>query len=69
MTATIATPAEQPESLMTPEQAAAYLGLSAKHLANLRCMGKGPRYRKLGASRSCRVRYRFDDLNKWAEER
>lgn len=44
-------------SMTTPE-AAEFLGVSESSLRHWRCIGYGPRYRKLGRS----VRYRTEDL-------
>ena len=46
------------------KRAAAYLGLSEKTLANMRCRGDGPKFVKMG-----RVRYRWADLAEYVEER
>ena len=45
--------------------AAALLGLSPSTLEKLRVSGSGPQYLKLGRA----VRYRLDDLARWADER
>jgi predicted DNA-binding transcriptional regulator AlpA len=45
--------------------AAAHLGLSPSTLEKLRVSGRGPQYLKLGRA----VRYRLDDLARWADER
>lgn len=48
---------------LTTEQAAFYLGLSARKLQQLRARGEGPIFR-----RHCRyVRYHIDDLDRWSE--
>ena len=44
--------------LLTPEQMAARLKVSIKTLANLRSLGRGPKYVKVGAS----VRYPADPI-------
>lgn len=62
-----------PDTLLTPAQAGVILGLSAKTLANLRSVGGGPRYVKLGPppkpgrrdNRS--VRYEPEALDEWTE--
>jgi hypothetical protein len=47
---------------LSTEQAAFYLGLSARKLQSMRCEGNGPRFR-----RHCRdVRYHIDDLEAWS---
>ncbi|MBX9803776.1 MAG: helix-turn-helix domain-containing protein [Caulobacteraceae bacterium] len=53
---------------LTRDEAASYLGLSPKTLAGWASEGKGPRSRKLGPSRPCRVRYRIEDLDHWVEK-
>lgn len=45
--------------LMTPDEAAAYMSVAAKTLANWRYIGIGPPYYKIGAG----VRYRRSDLD------
>jgi hypothetical protein len=51
--------------LLRPKQAADFLGLGESTLAKLRISGGGPLFRKFGRS----VRYAFDDLQRWADER
>mgnify|MGYP000853008536 FL=1 len=57
-----------PERLLTPLQAAKFLGVSPRTLANWRSRGGGPKYTKLGnpppQGRQDRrpVRYRLHDL-------
>jgi hypothetical protein len=47
---------------LSTEQAAYYLGLSARKLQSMRGSGSGPRFR-----RHCRyVRYHIDDLDSWS---
>jgi hypothetical protein len=49
---------------LSTEQAAFYLGLSARKLQLLRAAGNGPRFR-----RHCRyVRYHIDDLDLWSRD-
>lgn len=51
---------------LTEEEAAAYLRISPRSLANLRWNGKGgPRYRKHGPTPV----YRLEDLDAWSEGR
>jgi predicted DNA-binding transcriptional regulator AlpA len=52
-------------TLLTTQQAAAALGLSASSLHKMRCSGSGPTFGKLGRA----VRYRPDDLTAWVTER
>ena len=49
--------------------AAEYLGLSVKTLANMRLVGRGPRYLKLHDGPRAGVLYRISDLDAWLEER
>jgi hypothetical protein len=49
-----------PDGRMTARDAAAYLGVAEKTLANRRCRGTGPQFVKLG-----RVYYFRDDLDAW----
>lgn len=51
-------------TLMTPEQAAALLGVHVMTLAKWRMSGTGPAYLKLNA----RVRYDRADVNSWLSE-
>lgn len=50
-----------PPRLLRTEEAARWLGLSARTLEKHRCTGGGPAYRKLGG----RVVYLVDDLEAW----
>ena len=55
--------AKKGSPFLSTEQAAFYLGLSARKLQQMRAAGSGPRFR-----RHCRyVRYHIDDLNIWSE--
>lgn len=55
--------AKKGSPFLSTEQAAFYLGLSARKLQALRGAGGGPRFR-----RHCRyVRYHIDDLDRWSE--
>ena len=54
-----------PQSYITDAEAARFLSLSPGWMRQLRLLGGGPRYSKLGRA----VRYRFADLIAWAEER
>lgn len=49
------------DELMTANEVADVLGLSAGTLANWRSLGMGPTYLKLGG----RVRYRVSNVNDW----
>jgi predicted DNA-binding transcriptional regulator AlpA len=59
-----ATAAIQPAYLDTPA-AALYLSLSASQLEQQRAAGKGPPFVRFGRS----VRYRREDLDRWADAR
>jgi hypothetical protein len=60
-------------SYLTPIQAAAYLGLSPKTLANWRSRGGGPRFVRLSCSGapSARgsIRYQITELEAWCVAR
>lgn len=47
---------------LTAKQAAHYLGLSAKTLANMRWRGEGPPHRR----HSGQIRYHINDLEEWS---
>lgn len=55
--------ARQGSPFLNTEQAAFYLGLSARRLQALRAAGQGPRFRR----HSRYVRYHIDDLDRWSE--
>jgi hypothetical protein len=48
---------------LSTEQAAFYLGLSARKLQGMRAAGTGPRFRR----HSRYVRYHIDDLDAWSK--
>lgn len=48
---------------LSTEQAAFYLGLSARKLQQMRAAGKGPNFRR----HSRYVRYHIDDLDSWSK--
>lgn len=48
---------------LSTEQAAFYLGLSARKLQQMRSLGNGPRYRR----HSRYVRYHIEDLDDWSK--
>ena len=52
------------EPLLSPDQAAAFVGLSVHTLNNHRALGRGPAY----TSVSGRVAYRVSDLQAWMSE-
>ncbi len=47
---------------LDPKQAAHYLGLSPKTLANMRWHKRGPAFRRHGRF----IRYHIDDLDRWS---
>lgn len=49
---------------LSTEQAAFYLGLSARKLQQMRAQGSGPRFRR----HSRYVRYHVDDLDAWSRK-
>jgi predicted DNA-binding transcriptional regulator AlpA len=51
-----------PPRFLRTQEAARFLGLSARTLEKHRTYGTGPRYSKLGG----RVVYKLDDLQEWA---
>lgn len=53
-------------TLMTADQAAEYLGLKPKTLAQYRWGGGGPPFYKVGRKH---IRYDRDDLDAWARSR
>jgi hypothetical protein len=53
-----------PDGRMDTENAARFLGISPKTLANMRSTGAGPRFVKRG-----RVFYFQEDLQRWIDER
>lgn len=53
----------RPDGRVDTKNAAAYIGLSEKTLAMMRCNGKGPRYLKRG-----RIFYFKADLDQWISE-
>ncbi len=54
------------DHLLTPQQAADYLGLKISALARWRMAGGGPKYVKINARAR---RYRKTDLEAWVEAR
>ena len=57
--------AKKGSPFLSTEQAAFYLGLSARKLQSMRAAGEGPRYRR----HSRYVRYHVDDLESWSRTR
>lgn len=56
--------AKKGSPFLSTEQAAFYLGLSARKLQAMRASGGGPRFRR----HSRYVRYHIDDLDSWSRE-
>ncbi len=56
--------AKKGSPFLSTEQAAFYLGLSARKLQAMRGAGKGPRFRR----HSRYVRYHIDDLEAWSRQ-
>ena len=56
----------EPDRYINEKQAAEFLGISFKTLQGYRVKGGGPEFRKFGAKT---VRYKFADLQEWAESR
>lgn len=54
--------AKKGSPFLSTEQAAFYLGLSARKLQQMRSAGQGPSYRR----HSRYVRYHIDDLDAWS---
>jgi hypothetical protein len=54
--------AKKGSPFLSTEQAAFYLGLSARKLQSMRASGNGPRFRR----HSRYVRYHIDDLDLWS---
>lgn len=55
--------AKKGSPFLSTEQAAFYLGLSARKLQAMRASGAGPRFRR----HSRYVRYHIDDLDAWSK--
>lgn len=55
--------------LWTREEAARFLKVSPKCLANWGTLGVGPKFRKLSKGRSGRVLYRASDVTAWLESK
>lgn len=60
-TPTLATPSVW----LTPVDTAARIGMHPVTLAQWRRKGRGPKFEKLGTSRTSRVRYHVDDVDAW----
>ena len=59
-------PKQRPAALLTENDAAAYLKLTARALQAWRYRGDGPQYVRISARA---IRYRPEDLESWIEER
>lgn len=57
------------DRLLSPKEAAAYLGLSVSWLNKWRMRGRGPVFVKIDESSRGRVRYREADLARFIEAR
>lgn len=55
----------QPDDVLIETELAQTLRLSPGHLRNLRTLGGGPRYLRLGRS----IRYRWQDVTEWLTAR
>ena len=55
--------AKKGSPFLSTEQAAFYLGLSARKLQQMRATGAGPSFRRHGRY----VRYHIDDLDAWSK--
>ncbi|MFF1655794.1 helix-turn-helix transcriptional regulator [Streptomyces sp. NPDC058255] len=53
---------------LTPRQVAAQLGVHPGTLANWRCMGLGPLYKKLSEKPNSPVRYRQSDVDSYRQQ-
>lgn len=62
-TAVDSLPIASGKTLLAPERAAAYLGVSPQTLNNWRCTGRGPKFVRVGRL----IRYRLEALDKWIE--
>lgn len=56
--------AKKGSPFLSTEQAAFYLGLSARKLQSMRAAGEGPAFRR----HSRYVRYHIDDLDAWSRD-
>lgn len=61
MSTTIATPSVW----LNPAQAAERIGMHPVTLAHWRRGGRGPKFQKLGTSRTSRIRYHIKDVDSW----
>lgn len=53
---------------LSPADAASYLGLTERALAEWRRTGRGPKYSRIGGTTG-RVRYDIEELDRWMAER
>jgi len=53
---------------LSPADAAAYLGLTERGLAEWRRTGRGPKYSRIGGPTG-RVRYDIEELDRWMAQR
>lgn len=61
------TPTTTAKKLLTPEEAAQFLGLSVTTLADWRYRGRGPEYLRLSQTARGRIRYPAESLAAWVE--
>lgn len=57
------TTSTQQDKLLLPEEAAEFLKFSVDTLANWRCNGGGPPFKRIGRS----IRYSLIELQKWVD--
>jgi hypothetical protein len=56
------------QQLLTPKQAAEFLGLSVDTLARWRVLGVGPAFVKFSRAKQALVRYRREDLERFVRD-
>lgn len=54
-----------PSVWLNPQETAARIGMHPVTLAQWRRKGRGPRFEKLGSSRTARIRYHVEDVDAW----
>ncbi len=62
------TPNDAGPHLLTPKQAAEFLGVSVDTLARWRVLGAGPAFVKFSRAKQALVRYRREDLERFIRE-
>lgn len=58
-----------PTALLSPRQAADFLGVKTRTLKTWRWRGSGPSYVRLGNKNGARIMYRLSDLEDWVGAR